>query len=52
MENEGSPEWYWKDDILVKPGGLTERGIQPGDRFTASVDRQLGKLDARVPWVG
>lgn len=47
MDNEGSPEWYWQDDILVKPGGQTERGIQPDDKFAASVKRQLEKLDDR-----
>ena len=44
---EGPPEWYWQDDILVKPGGLTERGIQPGDRFVESVKRQLKALDSK-----
>lgn len=47
MESEGAPNWYWQDTILVKPGGLTERGIQPGDRFVESVARQLQALDGK-----
>lgn len=47
MSGEGSPEWYWQDDILVKPGDLAERGIQEGDRFVESVENQLGALDGK-----
>lgn len=44
MQKDGSPEWSWQDNILVKPGGKTERGIQPDDAFVASIERQYDKL--------
>ena len=37
----GAPVWAWQDVLHVKPGDLTERGIQPGDRFVKSVERQV-----------
>jgi predicted neuraminidase len=37
---EAAPEWAWQDNLLLKPGGNTERGIQPGDRFVAAVHEQ------------
>ncbi len=52
MLEEGPPEWYWQDNILVKPGGLTERGMQPGDPFLESVERQVEQLDARYKTEG
>ena len=36
-----APEWKWQDVIHVKPGDRAERGIQPGDRFVVSVERQI-----------
>jgi predicted neuraminidase len=37
----GSPQWDWQEVLHVKPGGSTERGIQPNDRFVKSVERQI-----------
>jgi predicted neuraminidase len=37
----GAPNWKWQDDLHLKPGGKTERGIQPDDPFVASVQQQL-----------
>ena len=37
---EAAPEWDWQDNLLLKPGGNTERGIQPDDRFVAAVHEQ------------
>jgi predicted neuraminidase len=42
----GAPLWEWQDVLLVKPGSLAERGIQPGDRFVESVTRQLDAMVA------
>lgn len=44
MQKDGPPEWSWQDNILVKPGGKTERGIQPNDPFVTSVERQYNEL--------
>ncbi|MHC4495170.1 MAG: sialidase family protein [Planctomycetota bacterium] len=41
MIPEGPPEWSWQDVLHVKPGDPAERGIQPGDRFVKSVERQI-----------
>lgn len=41
MEMLGAPNWKWQDDIHVKPGGKTERGILPDDPFVQSVKQQL-----------
>jgi predicted neuraminidase len=41
MMPEGPPEWSWQDVLHVKPGDPAERGIQPGDRFVKSVERQI-----------
>lgn len=38
---DGPPEWDWQDVLHVKPGDPAERGIQPGDRFVKSVERQV-----------
>jgi len=38
---DGPPEWSWQDVLHVKPGDPAERGIQPGDRFVESVERQI-----------
>lgn len=40
QEQTGPPEWAWQDVLHVKPGDRTERGMQPDDRFVASVERQ------------
>jgi len=37
----GPPRWTWQDVLHVKPGDSSERGIQPGDRFVRSVERQI-----------
>lgn len=41
MMKEGPPEWSWQEVLHVKPGDPAERGIQPGDRFVKSVERQV-----------
>lgn len=42
---EGGPKWEWQEILLGKPGDLTERGIQPGDKFVESVQDQLQEYD-------
>jgi predicted neuraminidase len=37
----GAPKWIWQDVLHVKPGDSAERGIQPGDRFVTSIERQI-----------
>ena len=46
LEQAGAPAWRWQDTLLLKPGGKTERGIQPGDPFVASVREQLTQYGA------
>jgi predicted neuraminidase len=41
MTQDGPPEWAWQDVLHFKPGDRAERGIQPGDRFVKSVERQI-----------
>jgi predicted neuraminidase len=41
MTQDGVPKWTWQDVLHVKPGDPAERGIQPGDRFVKSVERQV-----------
>ena len=41
MMPDGPPEWAWQDVLHFKPGDPAERGIQPGDRFVKSVERQI-----------
>ena len=41
MQDDGAPQWEWQDVILVKPGDLAERGIQPEDKFVQSVEDQF-----------
>ncbi|MEM8968768.1 MAG: exo-alpha-sialidase, partial [Bacteroidota bacterium] len=43
--DEGAPEWSWQDNLLVKPGDKTERGIQPGDSFVASIQQQMDEYE-------
>lgn len=38
-----APAWEWQEVLHVKPGDLAERGIQPGDRFVRSVERQIAE---------
>jgi predicted neuraminidase len=46
LDQAGAPAWRWQDTLLLKPGGKTERGIQPGDPFVASVREQLTQYRA------
>ena len=41
MKSGGPPKWSWQDVLHVKPGDSSERGIQPGDRFVKSIERQI-----------
>ncbi|MFZ2148213.1 MAG: exo-alpha-sialidase [Sedimentisphaerales bacterium] len=41
MKLDGPPKWSWQDVLYVKPGDPAEQGIQPGDRFVKSVERQI-----------
>ena len=41
MEQDGAPKWNWQEVLHFKPGGSSEQGIQPGDRFVKSVERQI-----------
>lgn len=41
LDQAAAPKWNWQDTLLLKPGGKTERGIQPGDPFVASVRAQV-----------
>ncbi len=40
-EGKAAPAWSWQEDLHMKPGDKTERGIQPNDRFVASVHEQM-----------
>jgi predicted neuraminidase len=44
----GAPTWTWQTDLHVKPGDKAERGIQPGDAFVQSVERQLDAYREQV----
>ncbi|MCP4257039.1 MAG: neuraminidase (sialidase)-like protein [Planctomycetes bacterium] len=41
MKQDGAPKWSWQEVLHVKPGDSSERGIQPGDRFVKSIERQI-----------
>lgn len=41
-----APKWNWQNNLLVKPGNKTERGIQPGDSFVASVQQQMNEYES------
>jgi predicted neuraminidase len=41
LDTPGAPGWTWQDTLLVKAGDKTERGIQAGDAFALSVERQV-----------
>ncbi len=43
---DGAPKWVWQEVLHVKPGDSSERGIQPGDRFVKSVERQIQEYAA------
>jgi predicted neuraminidase len=45
---EGPPRWTWQDVLHVKPGGPTEGGIQPDDRFVESVERQIEQYTSYI----
>jgi len=45
---DGSPEWEWQEVLHVKPGDPAERGIQPGDRFVKSIERQIKEYSEYV----
>ncbi len=40
-----APKWSWQDNLLVKPGDKTERGIQPDDSFVASIRQQMDEYE-------
>lgn len=42
---EGAPDWSWQEDLLMKPGDKTERGIQPNDRFVAAMQAQTEEYE-------
>jgi predicted neuraminidase len=44
-EKPGAPVWCWQDVLFVKPGDKTEHGIQPQDRFTTAVKRQMDEYE-------
>jgi predicted neuraminidase len=46
---DGPPKWSWQEVLHVKPGGPTERGIQPDDRFVKSVERQIDDYVKSLP---
>ncbi len=41
---EGAPKWNWQENLLVKAGDKTERGMLPGDSFVKSVSEQTEQL--------
>ncbi len=41
MGMDGTPDWDWQEVLILKPGGKTERGIQPDDPFVASFEQQV-----------
>ena len=45
---DGAPEWRWQDVLHVKAGDPAERGIQPGDRFVKSVERQIKEYSEKT----
>lgn len=48
MRMNGAPNWKWQENLLLKPGGKTERGIQPDDPFVASVRDQIEEYTAYI----
>ncbi|MHC4519409.1 MAG: sialidase family protein [Planctomycetota bacterium] len=46
--SDGVPAWDWQDVVHVKPGGRTERGIQPNDPFVKSVERQIAEYQEYI----
>ncbi len=49
ISSDGPPKWSWQEVLHVKPGGPTERGIQPDDKFVKSVERQIDEYIANLP---
>jgi predicted neuraminidase len=41
MAMEGAPNWDWQENLLLKPGGRTEFGIQPDDSFVRSIKEKI-----------
>jgi len=52
MQEDGPPNWDWQEVLHMKPGGLTERGIQPDDPFVLAVDRKLDEYIAYLESIG
>ena len=48
FEGEGAPNWDWQKTIFVKPGSPAQKGVQPNDRFLASVKRQAEAYGKRL----
>ena len=48
FEGEGAPNWDWQKTIFVKPGSPAQKGVQPNDRFLASVKRQAESYRKRL----
>jgi len=48
QRQDGAPQWCWQDVLHVKAGDPAERGIQPGDRFVKSVERQIKEYSQAV----
>ena len=42
---DGPPRWQWQEVLHFKPGGPTERGIQPDDPFAASIQAQFERYE-------
>ncbi len=52
MQEDGAPHWDWQNVLHVKPGGPTERGIQPDDSFITSVKQQQDTMSRRLMRLG
>jgi len=52
MSSDVAPEWCWQDVLHVKPGGRSERGIQPDDPFVKSVERQIKEYTEYLKSIG
>jgi len=48
MDMDEAPNWKWQENLLLKPGGKTERGIQSGDPFVASVKNQIEEYTSYI----
>lgn len=52
LEQTKAPHWTWQEVLHVKPGGPTERGIQPNDPFVQSVREQFQLLSKKLQQAG